>query len=488
MKLHSNVEAPSREERLGSITGYVGTIKDLNEQVQGGTLKNRGRCFSQATTCSNMCAVGSVTEVRDAVVIYHSPVGCMSGAAQSLWLVKKVNERRGTKTHARLLGTDLVETDTIFGAEAELKTAILEAYRRYQPNAVFIAASCVSGIIGEDLEAVAAETTAELSIPVIPVHCEGFKSGVWASGFDAADHAILTYLVKPPREKRNVVNFKNFRESARTDIVDLFRQIGVDDVQFLYSTITTEDIAHLSEARATVCICSTLGTYIGNGLQDLYGVPYIQTLNPVGIIGFEAWLREIGRVIGEEEKVEAYLARERAEWLPKIEEAKKKLKGLRVVVGMGASFAFQTSRLVQELGMEVAFTMAWHLDPEYDNGERSQHLKHLAASTLKDFEVSVADQQNYELYTVLNKYKPDLYLGRHPGNVIWAIKQGIPSLFMVEEYATFGYKRYYRFIHALLDLLSNRSFADKIASKITLPYSDWWYNQEYSSMYAEVAE
>jgi nitrogenase molybdenum-iron protein alpha chain len=161
---------------------------------------------------------------------------------------------------------------------------------------------------------------------------------------------------------------------------------------------------------------------------------------------------------------------------------------MRVVIGMGASFAFQVSRVVQELGMEIAHTLTWHMDPEYDNGEKSKYLKHLAETSPTDFEVHVADQQNYELYSVLNKYKPDLYLARHPGNVVWAIKQGIPSLFMVEEYTTFGYKRYYRFIHILLDLLKNRSFEDKLASRIKLPYSDWWYRQSYDSMFEEAAE
>jgi nitrogenase molybdenum-iron protein alpha chain len=489
MNLSPNTAPPSREERLGSVTGYVGTIKDLNEKVQGCTLKNRNRCFSQATSCSNMCAVGQVIEIRDAAVIFHAPVGCQAISCGNLWLVGKVAERRGLKNNAKVLGTDLNESDTILGAVDSLRQAVTETYERYKPAAVFIAASCVSGIIGEDMEAVANEASAELPVPVIVLHCEGFKSGIWASGFDAADHAVLTNIVKPPREKRNFVNFKNFRESARADIEEMFRRIGVDGVQFLYSTSTTEELSHLSEARATVCICSTLGSYMGNGLQQLYGVPYIQTLNPVGIVGFEAWLREIGKVIGEEVKVEAYIASEREYWMPLIEEAKKPLKGLRVVLGMGASFAFQVSRVVRELGMEIAHTLAWHLDPEYDDGSRSKYIKHLAEQFVEDdFEVNVADQQNYELFSILNKYKPDLYLGRHPGNVIWAIKQGVPSLFMVEEYLTFGYKRYYRFIHILRDLLVNRSFEEKFASRISLPYTDWWYKQEYSAMYKEAAE
>jgi nitrogenase molybdenum-iron protein alpha chain len=487
MNLETSVDIPSRETRLGSIVGYAGTIKDFANKVECGTLKNRNRCYQEATGCPNMCAVAMLLEIRDMAVIYHSPVGCMSGSAANLWLVNKVAERRGLKNNAKVLGTDLNEADTIFGATGDLREAVLETYRRYKPSAIVIAASCVSGIIGEDLESVAAEAAEELPVPVIPMHCEGFKSAIWASGFDAADHVVLTSLVKPPKVKRNVINFKNFRESARADIEDMFRQIGVDGVQFLYSTSTVEEIEHLSEARATVCICSTLSTYLGNGLQQLYGVPYIQTLNPVGIIGFEKWLRTVGQAIGEEEKVEAYIARERAVWMPLIEEEKKELQGLHVVVGMGASFAFQVSRVVQELGMIVDFALAWHMDPQYDNGDKTSHAQYMADMSDYDFEVSVSDQQSYEIYSVLTKYKPDIFLGRHPGGSLLAIKLGIPSLFMVEEYTTFGYKRYLQFIKVLKNLLSNHSFEEKLAANVRLPYSDWWRNQQYSAMLEEVS-
>lgn len=36
-----------RERRLGSITGYEGTVSDLCERSRAGTLKERGRSFSQ---------------------------------------------------------------------------------------------------------------------------------------------------------------------------------------------------------------------------------------------------------------------------------------------------------------------------------------------------------------------------------------------------------------------------------------------------------
>ncbi|WFR60283.1 hypothetical protein QA584_13020 [Anaerocolumna sp. AGMB13025] len=40
----------TRENRLGSITGYNGDLQDLVNQSRCGTLKNRERCFSQSTS------------------------------------------------------------------------------------------------------------------------------------------------------------------------------------------------------------------------------------------------------------------------------------------------------------------------------------------------------------------------------------------------------------------------------------------------------
>ena len=42
----SNSNVATRENRIGSITGYVGSLKDLATQSECGTLKGCSRCFS----------------------------------------------------------------------------------------------------------------------------------------------------------------------------------------------------------------------------------------------------------------------------------------------------------------------------------------------------------------------------------------------------------------------------------------------------------
>ncbi len=475
-------EVATREERLGSIVGYIGDIKNLAECSRCGKLKDRGRCFSQSSSCDAGCALGYLANIRDIAIINHAPSGCTAMASGIVTNHVQLAAKRGLDYHSVFLGTDMSEADTIFGGGRGLVTIIRQTYERYKPSAIFVGTSCVSGIIGEDVDALIREVEEDIPVPVIPVHCEGFRSKVWATGFDAADHAILRGIVKPPEKKRNVINFKNFNEGARKDIMEMFHKLGVETL-FLYSNTTVEELSHISESLATVSICGTLSSYLGNGLEQEYGVPYVKTINPLGIAGFETWLREIGRIINKEDLAEAYLKEERVKYLPEIDKVKVKLKGLRVVLGMGSSFAFQVSRVIQELGMEVVYVASWHYDSVYDNGEAPPHVQYLAEHTPNNFKVSIADQQNFEILNILNTYKPDLYLARHGGTTVWAIKQGIPSIFMADEYMAYGYKGTLNLAYTILDTITNRSFEENLSSRIELPYTKWWYRQDNTAFY-----
>ncbi|MCX7772075.1 MAG: nitrogenase [Clostridia bacterium] len=478
--------AGTRENRLGSITGYNGDLKDLVQQSKCGSLKDRDRCFSQSSTCLSGCALGQLSGIRDIAIINHAPSGCTATAAGVDVLNRQLASKIGITNATVFIGTNMDEKDTVFGATQGLREIVLEVYNRYQPKAIFIGTSCVTGIIGEDVDSIVEELKEEIPVPIAAVHCEGFKSRIWASGFDAADHAVLTSLVKPPERKNNVINFKNFFESARAEITELFANFGVRP-QFLYQNATVEELSKLSESLATVCICGTLGTYLGNALEENYGVPYVRTINPLGITGFETWLREIGRVIGKQEEVEAYLERERAVYLPKIEEAKKELKGLRAVIGMGPGYTFEVSRVLQELGMEVVWAAAWHYDKQYDNGKTPASLDYLIENSPNNFKLSVADQQNFEILNILNDYQPDIYFSRHPGTTVWAIKQGIPALYVADEYMIFGYKGTLNFAQSILATVKNRSFEKNLAARAKLPYTSWWYQQHNAAFLKEEA-
>lgn len=479
----NNSNVATRENRIGSITGYIGTLGDLAKQSECGTLKGCSRCFSQSSTCLSSCALGQLSAIRDIAIIHHGPAGCSVASAGAYYLDKVMAKKRGVMNNTVYVGTDMNEKDTIFGSAESLRKIILEVNKRYSPKAIFVTSSCATGIIGEDIDSVVDEVKEEIDVPIVAVHCEGFKSRIWATGFDISDHAVLSAIVQPPKQKRNTINFKNFYESARPEIIEIFKNFDLEPI-FLYCNSTVEELSHISESLATTCICGTLGNYLGNGLEEKYGVPYIRTINPLGIAGFETWLREIGKVTDRSEKVEKYIAEQRAIYIPQIEEIKKELKGLRAVLGMGPGYTFEVSRVLNELGIEVVWALAWHYDKKYENGDVPPSMKYLLENDV-DFEASVADQQNYEVMNILHKYQPDLYLSRHPGSTVWAIKNGTPAVYVADEYMIFGYKHTLEFAKSILDSIHNRSFEQNLAKRVKLPYTDWWYQQNVDKFLEE---
>ena len=478
-----NSESGTRENRLGSITGYSGTLRQLHQAAGCGTLTDKGRCYSQASLCNAVCALSQLSFIIDAAVVHHSPAGCAVTAMQVSNSKDQLAGKLGLdNSRSGYVCTDMNDSDVVFGAADNLKDVVRETFRRYKPSAIFIGASCVSGIIGEDLESVARELREELPVPVAAVHCEGFKTKIWASGFDAAYHAILTHIVQPPEKKTNTVNVINFFGSARKQITQIFAEFGVVPL-FLTSNTSIEQLSKLSESIATVSTCGTLGTYLGTGLQEKYGVPYVKSLQPHGIAGFESWLRWLGAAIGKEAEVEAFLQRERALYLPKIAAVREKLSGLRAVVGMGPGFNFNTSRAIQELGIEIVHSAAWHFDKRYDDGQPPDAFAYQVEHSPNDYTLSVNDLQNHELINILYRTKPDIFFSRHTGSTVWAMKLGIPAICVYDEYAIFGYRGLLNFAWSIHDVVTNRSYTENLSKRVKLPYTDWWFRQSHNHFF-----
>jgi nitrogenase molybdenum-iron protein alpha chain len=472
-----NSESGTRENRLGSITGYNGTLKELHAKAGCGGLGDKGRCFTQASLCNAACALSQLSFITDAAIVHHAPSGCAVTAMQVSNSKDQLAGKLGLdNSRSGYVCTDMNDSDIVFGATDNLKEVIRETYRRYQPGAIFIGASCVSGIIGEDLESVANELKDEIPVPVAPVYCEGFKTKIWASGFDAAYHAILTRIVKPPEKKSNTVNVINFFGSARKQITAIFAEFGVTPL-FLTSNTSIDELSRLSESVATVSTCGTLGTYLGNGLQEQYGVPYVKSLQPHGIAGFESWLGGLGQVLGKETEVDSFLERERTVYLPKIEALREKLTGLRAVIGMGPGFNFNTSRALQELGIEIVHSAAWHFDKQYDDGKTPDAFSYQVEHSPNDYKLSINDLQNHELINILNQVRPDIFFSRHTGSTVWAMKLGIPAICVYDEYAIFGYRGLLNFGMSILDVVTNRSYTENLSKRVKLPYTDWWFKQ-----------
>ena len=196
---------PPREDRLGSIIVAGGTAKDLVNQTRRGCLKNQERSFTQATFCQQWLAMFTLATIKDSVVIVHGPVGCI-GSMSYINVFNRLGQihRNGKPVSGHWISTNLLEKDTIYGGEEKLTEAIRSAEKRYHPGAIFVFTSCVSGIVGEDVGSTIEKIQPDIKATVIPVQCDGFRSKLWASGYDGSFHGVLNYLIREPVAKQQI--------------------------------------------------------------------------------------------------------------------------------------------------------------------------------------------------------------------------------------------------------------------------------------------
>jgi nitrogenase molybdenum-iron protein alpha chain len=467
---------PIREIRLGSITGFEGTARELVRCSLSGKLKDSVRSFSQCMGCSSGNAFCQLSMITDAVIINHAPVGC-SGDFFDFNFVYRVGqmERNLPPVMGRYFNTNIEEKDTIFGATQKLEETIRDAFERVGPKAIFITTSCASGIIGDDVEGVANDLSEELGIPVVVCFCEGFRSKIWTSGFDSAYHSIVRKIVKPPQKKSNKVNIINFWGSHIFD--ELLGKLGYE-AEYVVPFSTVAQLERISEAAATIQICPTLGTYIGAALEQVYGVPEIKSPPAYGLSGTDKWMRELGKVLNREEEIENIIKQEHERVVPKIEEYRAKLKGKTAYITAGAAHGHALISLLKELGLEVQGAAIFHHDPVYDNGDsNSDALAHAVDKYGDVANYNVCNKQAYELVNILNRVKPDIMIARHGGMTLWGAKLGIPTLLIGDEQFSFGYQGILNYAERILETLDNREFVTNLAKHSTMPYTKWWLEQ-----------
>ncbi|HEY3362885.1 MAG TPA: nitrogenase component 1 [Methanosarcina sp.] len=466
-----------REARLGSITGFEGTACRLVQCSRSGKLKDSTRSFSQCMSCSSLNAFCQLSMITDAAVVNHAPIGC-SGDFFTFNFVYRVGqmERNLPPAMGRYFNTNIEEKDTIFGATQKLEETIREVFFRIKPKAIFITTSCASGIIGDDVEAVANNLSKELEIPIVACFCEGFRSKIWTTGFDSAYHSIVRKIVKPPKKKSNKVNIINFWGSHIFD--ELLEKLGYE-AEYVVPFSTVAQLENLSEAAATIEICPTLGTYLGAALEQIYGVPEIKSPPAYGLAGTDKWMRELGRVLNCETEIEEIITQEHERVMPQIEKYRSKLKGKTAYITAGAAHGHALISLLKDLGLEVKGAAIFHHDPIYDNEDITSDVLAHSVDTYGDVEnYNVCNKQAYELVNILNRIKPDIMIARHGGVTLWGAKFGIPTLLVGDEQFGFGYQGILNYAERILETLDNREFVTNLAKHSTMPYTKWWLEQD----------
>lgn len=487
-------EVDNREMRLGTITAWDGSATELwkesnyelRSQRKNGCAGNQKACrlceldspLNQQTMCANAiveCQIGNIT---DCILIQHAPIGC---SADNPWFNLAFNMGLGRRNkppqNLQIYSTNLLENDMVFGASDKLRQTIRDVKERFNPRAIFISMSCATAIIGEDIDSVAEEMEEEIGITVIPLHCEGFRSKHWSTGFDVSQHGVLRQIVKRnPEKQKDLINIVAL---WGTDyFTEILKPLGLK-VNYMIDMASYDELAQASEAVATATFCHTLGSYMATVLEEQFDVPQVDAPQPYGIAGTDAWLRAIGKIVGKEKETEEYIKTEHERVLPQIQKLREKFKGIKGFVMTGSSYAHSLISVLRELGIGVDGSVVFHHDPVYDGGHEKQDTLHELISNYGDIpNFTVSKTQAFQLNALFKRVETDFVIIRHQGLAPEAAKLGIPSLAMGDEHFPVGYDGIIRTGEVLLDILARKKFNEVLSRHVKSPYNEWWLSQD----------
>lgn len=468
-----------RENRPDTLTytDWGGESLKAAEQYGKKCLARADRSFSQGLQCQQINSVMALLSMEDSAFIVHSPLGCAGCCSMANDWFRVGQAHRGSfpLRNARIIVTNLDERDVIHGGEKKLREALALARDRYHPKLIFIFTSCASGIIGDDVDTIAADFQ-EVNPEgiVLPIHCEGFKSRICASGYDASFLAINKHILKDEPGGETIPGLLNLFAPPTVSFADqseierILGEIGIS-INYIPFYSSLEKIRRIPRAQASTAICKVFADEFMKDLKERYGIPYSHTIMPIGTRNTDKWLRGIAEIMGKTEEAESYIRKQQEQYLPLVADLRRRLAGKRAVICGGTGRSFAGAALINDFGMRLAgmTTPVYDDDVQLDIG----YLNELYGG----FTLDIGNMMPFEQVNMLHKLKPDIFIGVP----IWAARLGLPTTHVLDiKRPTMGYRNLVYLGNKIASQLENPGYNKKIAKYGTLPYKKSWYDSD----------
>jgi nitrogenase molybdenum-cofactor synthesis protein NifE len=290
--------------------------------------------------------------IADALHLIHGPVGC----AAYTWDIRG-SLSSGPELHRLSFSTDLREEEVIYGGEKKLYAALTELICAYRPKAAFVYATCIIGLIGDDIQAVCGKVSREQGIDVIPVHSEGFR-GTKKDGYKAACEALFRLIgtdSETPVSPNSINILGDFNLAGETWIIkDYYRKMGVDVISCMTGDGRVDEIRRAHKAAMNVVQCSGSMTTLAKMMQADYGIPF-ERVSYFGIEDTADALYKVARHFDDPailKNTQELVRGEVNRIYPEIEKYRSALNGKKAAIYVGGSFkAFSLVKALRHLGM-----------------------------------------------------------------------------------------------------------------------------------------
>ncbi len=389
-------------------------IQERNKSIAKNTANN-----IVSITCDSDSVAGTVSQracvycgarvvlnpITDAYHIVHGPIGC----ASYTWDI-----RGSLSSHSEIyrnsFSTDIQEKDVIFGGEKKLEAAIAEIIEKNRvnpPKLIFVYATCIIGVIGDDIEAVCKRAEEQYGIRVIPVKSPGF-AGNKKDGYKAACNSLMT-LMKQSKNLQKVkgINFLgDFNLAGEMWLINnYFREIGIQVVSTFTGDACYDNLIKAPSASLNIVQCAGSMTYLAKQMQKQFEIPFIK-ISFFGVEDTSESLLKIARHIGDEaliKRAEKFILGIKEKTEKELLYYRKRLHNRRAAIYVGGGFkAISLIKQFNDLGMKIVI-----VGTQTGKAEDYEEIYKLA-----DEGTMILDDSNpYELEKFIKETGADILVG-----------------------------------------------------------------------------
>lgn len=411
-------------------------------QAKGEKERKKG-CTKQLTpgAAAGGCAFDgakiALQPIADVAHLVHGPIACEGNSWDN-----RHSASSGSTIYRTGFTTDINEMDVIYGAEKRLFKSIRDILDKYDPPAIFVYQTCVTGLIGDDIEAVCKRAAEKFGKPVIPVNSPGF-AGPKNLGNKLGAEALLDYVVGTIEPEYttpydiNIIGEYNL-SGELWQVKPLLDALGVRILSCISGDGRYRDVASSHRAKANMMVCSKSMINIATRMQQRYGIPYFEG-SFYGISDMSTTLREIARLLVErgadaelQQRTEALIAVEEARAWERIRAYRERLAGKKVLLITGGVKSWSVVAALQEAGLEVVGTSV-----KKSTKEDKEKIKEI----MGDDAHMIDDMTPREMYAMLRDARADIMLSGGRSQFV-ALKARMPWMDINQErhHAFAGYE------------------------------------------------
>ncbi len=295
----------------------------------------------------------------DAAHLVHGPMTCLSAS----WETRATPTSYEGRDHTQMgLTTGISMNDVVFGGEEKLVASIDYIMTHYSPEALFVYSTCVTGMIGDDIDAVCRRAQEKYVLPVVPVHAPGFVGSKNLGSRLGGEAALMHLIGTGEPETATAFDINLIGEYNVTGDLwqysPLLEELGIRILSTLAGDGRVSKIRTAHRAKLNVLVCAKSLISLTRKMQERYGIPSI-SLSFYGKRDTSCGLRAIAGALGDAdliERTERLIEREEAKLEEKLAPYREIFRGKKAVLNTGGNKIWSIASALQDLGIEVVAT------------------------------------------------------------------------------------------------------------------------------------